>query len=372
MGFVLIVDDDPLNRRLLTNSLQLQGHRTAMAVDGASALRALADEEPDVVLLDIVMPGIDGIQVLEHIKEDPALAHLPVIVISGVDDADSVIRCIEKGAEDFLPKPFDAAILRARVNAGLARKSLHDLERERVRSVFGRFLPEPVVDEMLARTDGEATIAPEHLTASVLFADLRSFTTFAEERPVDEVIETLNRYVGRMADAVLDNGGTLIDVMGDGIMAVFGAPIPSDDHADLALDAARAMLGDHLPALNAWLRTRGWDRPFHMGVGVHSGPLLSGSVGSGRRLNYTVVGDAVNTASRIESMTKDLPFDGLLSDETYRSLHKARDDIEFAGEFDVRGRRSRIALWGVHPRAAAPLNGLGAVTGSTVTEVSPS
>ena len=114
----------------------------------------LAEDPPDVVLLDLVMPGMDGMEVLERIKGDDALRHLPVIVISGMDDAESVVRCIEMGAEDFLPKPFDPVILRARVNAGLNRKLLHDLEQERVRSVFARFVPESVVAALLDRTNG--------------------------------------------------------------------------------------------------------------------------------------------------------------------------------------------------------------------------
>ena len=195
----------------------------------------LAEDPPDVVLLDLVMPGMDGIEVLERIKGDDALRHLPVIVISGVDDAESVVRCIEMGAEDFLPKPFDPVILRARVNAGLNRKLLHDLEQQRVRSVFARFVPESVVGALLDRTEGGSTIPAESLTGTVLFGDLRGFTPFAEARPVDQVIEVLNRYLGLMTDAVLDHGGTLVDYMGDGVMAAFGAPVPMDDHADLAV-----------------------------------------------------------------------------------------------------------------------------------------
>ncbi|HEX9121826.1 MAG TPA: response regulator, partial [Actinomycetota bacterium] len=276
MGHVLIVDDDPLNRRLLTASLEADGHRTASADDGLAALAALDTDPPDVVLLDIVMPGIDGIGVLERMKRDPTLRHIPVIMISGVDDADSVIRCLEIGAEDFLPKPFDRAILRARVSAGLNRKAIHDLEQERVRHLFARFLPESLVAELLAKSDGEPTIRPELLTATVLFADLRNFTAFAEGRPVDEVIATLNRYLSLVTDAVLDNGGTLIDVMGDGVMAAFGAPIASDDHADRALAAAREMAGEKLTAFNGWLRDAGLGDGFRIGVGINSGPVMSG------------------------------------------------------------------------------------------------
>ena len=140
-GHVLVVDDDALNRRLVTATLAREGLRTTSANDGAAALAAIGEDPPDVILLDIEMPGMNGIEVLERIKSDEKLRHLPVVMISGIDDAQSVVRCLEAGADDFLPKPFDAAILRARINAGLDRKALHDLEHERVRDIFMRFLP---------------------------------------------------------------------------------------------------------------------------------------------------------------------------------------------------------------------------------------
>ena len=222
-GHVLVVDDDALNRRLVTATLAREGLRTTSANDGAEALKAIREEPPDVILLDIEMPGIDGFEVLGQIKADEKLRHLPVIMISGLDDTESVVRCLESGADDFLPKPFDAAILRARINAGLDRKALHDLEHERVRDIFMRFLPEPMVDEVLARTDGDARIRPELLTGTVLFGDLRRFTSFAEGRPVDEIIEAI--YVPHADDR---RGArprrTIVDYMGDGIMAARSAP----------------------------------------------------------------------------------------------------------------------------------------------------
>jgi class 3 adenylate cyclase len=343
---VLVVDDDPLNRRLLTTSLERDGHTTASAVDGEEALAILATEAPDVVLLDLVMPGLDGMAVLERMKDDPSLRHVPVIVISGVDEAASVVRCIEMGADDFLPKPFDPVILRARLDAGLNRKRLHDLEREHVRQVFARFLPEALVGEVLSRSDGEATIPAELLTGTVLFGDLRGFTPFAETLPVERVIQVLNRYLGLMTDAILDHGGTLVDYMGDGVMAAFGAPVPSEDHADRAVAAARTMVGVQLPTFNAWLGAEGLGDGFRMGIGLNSGPVMSGSVGSERRLDYAVIGDTVNTASRIEGLTKEAPYPVLLAEETYRSLREPPDGLSFVGEFEIRGRRSRIKLWG--------------------------
>ena len=356
VGRVLVVDDDALNRRLLTASLEREGHSATAVENGGSALIALAGSPFDLVLLDILMPGLDGIEVLERMKHDPDLLHIPVIMISGVEDTESIARCIEAGAEDFLPKPFDPVILRARVNAGLNRKALHDLEQLRVRQVFTRFLPESLVDQVLAKSDGEPTIGAELLTGTVLFADLRGFTTYAEARPVDQVIAALNRYVSLMTDAILDNGGTMIACLGDGVISAFGAPVPEDDHADRALAAARVMAGDKLREFNAWLRDAGLGDGFRMGVGINSGALMSGSVGSSRRLDYTVIGDTVNAASRIEGLTKEVPFPVLLSDETYAALRGAPpEDLVFVDEFEIRGRRSRIKLWGL----GAPLEGGG-------------
>ena len=146
-GHILIVDDDPLNRRVLTKSLDNDGHRTTDVDNGFAALTALEADPPDVVLLDVVMPGLDGIEVLERMKANADLRHIPVIMISGVDDTDSIVRCLEAGAEDYLPKPFDPVILRARIGAGLNRKRLSDLEQDRVRTVFTRFLPEPIAPD---------------------------------------------------------------------------------------------------------------------------------------------------------------------------------------------------------------------------------
>ncbi len=346
MGNILVIDDDPLNRRLLTATLERQGHRASSAEDGKTALAMLAEDRPDVVLLDLVMPGMDGIEVLERIKADEELRHLPVIVISGVDDAESVVRCIEMGAEDFLPKPFDPVILQARVNAGLNRKALHDLEQQRVRSVFARFVPESLVGALLDRTDGGSTIPAESLTGTVLFGDLRGFTPFAESLPVDQVIDVLNHYLSLMTDAILDNGGTLVDYMGDGVMAAFGAPVPVHDHADRAIAAARSMLDREAPRVQRLARHVRRRDGFRMGIGINSGPVMSGSVGSERRLEYAVIGDTVNTASRIEGITKQVPHAVLISEGTYTSL-SSTEGLAFVDEFEIRGRRSRIKLWGL-------------------------
>jgi adenylate cyclase len=344
-GHILIVDDDALNRRLLTKSLENDGHRTTDVDNGFAALSALEAERPDLVLLDIVMPGLDGIEVLERMKADADFRHIPVIMISGVDDTESVVRCLESGAEDILPKPFDPAILRARIGAGLNRKRLSDLEQERVRNMFTRFLPEQIAAEMLARSDGEASIRAVRLWGTVMFVDLRGFTTFAESRPVEEVIKVLNRYQGTMSDAVLDHGGTLVSYLGDGLMAVFGVPIEGLDHADRAVAAAREMATDRLSDFNDWLRAEGIADGFRMGIGLNSGRVMSGTLGSERRIDYTVIGDTVNSAARIEQLTKQTGHAILLSDQTRTNMTGATDELVFVDEFEIRGKLSRIKLW---------------------------
>jgi class 3 adenylate cyclase len=346
---VIVVDDEPINRRLLARSLAREGHSVTTAENGREALDRVREAPPDVVLLDVLMPGIDGFAVLREIKADAALRDIPVIMISALEDFESVVRCIELGAEDYLPKPFDPVLLRARINAGLNKRRLGELERARVRDVFARFLPESIVDEVLLRADGAARLGGVRLIGTALFTDLRGFTTFAESTPPDRVIEVLNRFLTEMTDAVLDNGGTLVTYLGDGLLAVFGAPIACDDHADRALATAREMLHERLPRFNEWLRTVRHDG-FDIGIGVSSGPLMSGNVGSERRLEYTAIGDTVNTAARIEAHTKLVPHAALVSEAT-RDLLTRDDGLVFVDEITLRGRTKSTRLWGFSPGA---------------------
>jgi adenylate cyclase len=350
---VLVVDDDPVNRMLLSRSLERDGHRVATAEDGRQAWEMLQRDEFDVVLLDVLMPELDGCEVLERIEGDTELRHLPVIMVSALDELETVVRCIELGAQDYLPKPFNPVLLRARINAGLAKKRLRELERRQVRDAFSRFVPEQIVDEVLTRTDEDLRLAGVRRNATVMFGDLRGFTTFAQTMPADIVIDVLNEYLSEMSDAVLDNGGTLVAYMGDGIMAVFGAPLEVTDHADRALDAAREMLRERLPRFNGWLRENRFGDGFDMGVGVNSGPVMSGTVGSARRLEYAAVGDTTNTAARLEAMTKGTPHSILIAESTWELLRRPRDDLIFVNELEVRGKHARIKAWTLAEAALA-------------------
>src|SRR4051812_17940305 len=328
--------------------LEQDGHAVRAAADGVEALDMFAEEPSDVVLLDIVMPGLDGISVLEQLKATPGAEHVPVIMISAIDQTESVVRCIETGADDYLAKPFNPVILRARIRAGLTKKRLHDLERARVHDVFSRFLPEHVVEDVLERTDDDLRLGGVSTVGTVMFTDLRGFTAFSENRAPELVIEALNRYFDETSDAILEHGGTLVAYRGDGFLAVFGAPIETADHADRALATARDMVETRLPRFNEWLGSNGLGEEVRMGVGLNSGPFMSGNVGSLRRLEYTVHGDTVNTASRIESLTKTLAGPILLSESTRAALLHPPGDLRPVGEVEVRGRQAAVGLWTVH------------------------
>ena len=342
---ILIADDDAVSRMLLTRLLERDGHDVRAAEDGTQALELFSEEPADVVLLDIVMPGLDGVSVLQRLKQSADGQHVPVIMISAVDEIDSVVRCIETGADDYLPKPVNPVILRARINAGLMKKRVHELERERVHDVFSRFVPEHVVDDVLARTDHDLRLGGVQSVGTVVFTDLRGFTAFSEARQPELVIEALNKYFDETSESILEHGGTLVAYRGDGFLAAFGAPIAADDHADRALATARDIVDNRLRRFNDWLRNEGVAEDIHLGVGLNSGPFMSGNVGSHRRLEYTIHGDTVNTASRIEGMTKTIRSPILLAGSTREALLRPPDDLRYVAEFEIRGRKSAVPLW---------------------------
>jgi adenylate cyclase len=179
----------------------------------------------------------------------------------------------------------------------------------------------------------------------VLFSDLRGFTSFSQSQPARQVIDVVNHYLNEMTEAILDAGGTIIAYMGDGIMAVFGAPLEQEDNADRAVAAAREMVGPRLDRFNDWLESQGFDRRFEMGLGLHSGPVMAGNVGSEQRMEYTAIGDTTNTASRLEGMTKDSDAMVFISTATRERMHGPRDGLEYRGEKAIRGREEKLGVW---------------------------
>jgi adenylate cyclase len=230
---------------------------------------------------------------------------------------------------------------------------LNALERQRVHDTFARFVPAAVVSEVLARTDDDLRLGGERREATVLFSDLRGFTSYSEQLSPEAVIDVLNRYLGEMSDAIMDHGGTLVAYMGDGIMALFGAPLDQPDHADRAVAAAREMLEARLPRFNAWMEEAGMGRGFDMGIGLNTGTVMTGQVGSERRVEYTAIGDTTNTASRLEGMTKGTGHQVFIADSTRGALQREVPDLELVGEYEVRGRSRAITVWTLPTRGGS-------------------
>lgn len=218
--------------------------------------------------------------------------------------------------------------------------------RQQLRDAFARFVPEQAVEEVLAASGGGRALRGVEREATVIFADLRGFTARSQRESAQDVIEFLNRYLAGMSEAILANGGTVVSYMGDGLMAVFGAPLPQDDHADRALAATREMLGPRLDAFNAWLTAAGGDA-VGLSIGLHSGSVASGTVGSERRLEYAVVGHTTNVAARLESLTRSVGCDVLLSDATRTRLRRESGDLVAVGPVQVKGVDEPLLLWSV-------------------------
>ena len=244
------------------------------------------------------------------------------------------------------------ALILAIVGSLVVHYLLEAFERQRVRDTFARFVPDQVVGEVLDRTDEDLRLGGRRAEVTVLFSDIRGFTTFSEKREPEEVLEILNRYHEEMTAAVMEHGGTLVSFIGDGIYALFGAPLEQEDNADRALAAALEMLEVRLPRVNDWMRERGVGEEFQIGIGLNSGPVMAGNLGSAQRLEYTAIGDTVNTAARLEGMTKGSGHHLFISDSTREQLSRERVELEFVEEMPVRGRTEQIKVWAPAQRAA--------------------
>ncbi len=301
---ILVVDDDALNRILIVTNLEEQGYQVLEAENGQEALDKLRRSEFDLVLLDLLMPVMDGFETLRQIKADLNLRHLPVIVISALEEMDSVVRCIEMGATDHLPKPFDPLLLNARMNASLVSKRLRDLEQaylqqieveqKRSERLLLNVLPGPIA-ERLKR--GEQTIVESFQSVTVLFGDLVGFTRFVSQHSPPEMLNLLNTIFRTFDEIVERYGLEKIKTIGDAYMLAGGLPLPRAGHVQLMAQAALEM-----QEAMARLNEEGAIPPFQMRMGIHLGPVVAGVIGS-QKFSYDLWGDTVNTASRVQAFS---------------------------------------------------------------------
>jgi adenylate cyclase len=295
-----------------------------------------------LALLLIALMAVAPAAATVRLKPVPALLAAAVL---GVVYAGLAQLAFDVGTVLPVVYPLLALVLSA-LGALAVNYVMTSFERQRVHDTFARFVPQAVVADVLERVDdGDLRFGGVRRECTVLFSDLRGFTSFAEELDPDRVIEVLNRYLEEMSDAIMDQGGTLVSYMGDGIMAVFGAPLGQEDHADRALAAAGEMLKVRLPRFNRWMSEQGLGEGFTMGIGLNSGTVMSGQVGSRRRTEYTAIGDTTNTAARLEGMTKGSGHQLFVADSTRRAQRQDSDELELVGEREVRGRTRTITIW---------------------------
>ena len=317
---ILVVDDNASNRELLRRRLERQGHTVLLAAGGAQALTMTKDTPVDLILLDLLMPDVNGFDVLRALKSDPARRDIPVIMISALNEIDSIVRCIEAGAEDYLAKPFDPVLLRARIGSSLEKKRLRDREREALAALHAEkerseqlllnILPAPIV----ARLKGGEPVIADHLTnVTILFSDFVGFTELSARLPAQELVGALGRVFSAFDTLALRLGVEKIKTIGDAYMVACGLFGPRDDHAQAVADMALAMT-ETLQSMNDTLPS-----PLEIRIGINSGEVIAGVIGA-HKFIYDIWGDAVNIASRLES--NSLPGRIHVSRTTYEHLSK--------------------------------------------------
>ena len=334
---LLIVDDNKVNRMVLSRSLEQQGHVVETAENGREGLEKFRTGVFDLMLLDIEMPEMDGFEVLEACLNDVDLRQIPIIMTSAMEELDAVVKCVELGAEDYLTKPVNPILLRARVNASLEKKRLRDEQRR----LFRTFATKEVAEQLLR---SGFSLGGKQVKASIMFADIRSFTTIAENQEPSESIDLLNQYFSLMFDAITNNGGTVNQVVGDGLMAVFGAPIFFEDHSEKAVRAALQML-EQLKVFNQNQLAQG-KMQIRIGIGIATGQMVAGYTGTQTRAIYTCIGDTVNVASRIEEYTKEALHPLLIDNYTRESLPEDIK-VEDLGKIIFKGKNQAINVFAV-------------------------
>jgi class 3 adenylate cyclase len=335
---ILVVDDTPQNLDLLTRRLRSQGYEVATAADGEEALARVAELAPDLVLLDIMMPRLDGIETVRRLKADPAHRHIPVILVTAKSDPRDVVEGLDAGGDDYLTKPIDHAALLARVRSMLRIKTLHDTVQDQARELsdwnrllerrvsdqveqigrmdrLRRFLPPQVADLVIAERHGSDPLASHRRDVTVIFGDLRGFTSFAETAEPEEVIAVLREYHAAIGELVQQYEGTLERFVGDGVLILFNDPLPQEDHTERAVRMALEMRE------RVHVLAERWSWRGHMlgfGIGVARGYATLGSVGFERRLEYSVIGPVPNLACRLCDEAK--PGQILISEHVFAAL----------------------------------------------------
>jgi adenylate cyclase len=353
---ILVVDDDSDVRDMLAEAVVSFGYRCLVADSAHTALGLLEDGSPDLVLTDVHMPGLGGVEFCRRLKTDPRFQLMPVVLLTAIADLPARIAGLDAGADDFFAKPCDMVELRTRLRSLLRIKDLHDdlaTKNRLLRALFGRYVSEDVAAEIIRHPDKHLALDGEKREVTILFGDLRGFTSLAETLDPSDVVRILNSYLSAIVEVVFERGGTLDKFHGDGIMALFGAPVEHNDDPGRAVRCALA-LQDRIPRLVI----PGFpDLRLQMGIGINTGVVVAGNIGSERRMDYTVIGSEVNLAQRFEASAG--PGQILVTGNTYA---RVQDEVQVRdlGPLRVKGLSTGVPAFdvlGLMPaRAATPLN----------------
>jgi len=356
---VLIVDDDPDMVAFFAHLLITEGMGVDAAYDGEAALAHIAATPPDLVLLDVVMPGMSGFEVCERLKADPATALIPVVLVTVLEDHASRVRGIEAGADDFLCKPVSREELLARVKT---LRRLHQTRRElegrrlaaevrrkeAIRRTFSRYLSPRLAGQIMDDLGDEAAsfkVDARRAAVVALFADLRGFTRITESIDVDNVVGMLNEYFTVLTEVAYENDGTIFNMAGDSLLVGFNVPFDQVDAPARAWRTAEAMVSRFAPIAAAWKQRHGVDAG--IGIGMCRGEAIIGNVGSPHYMSYTVIGDTVNTAAHLMQMAKASEL--LLSGAAYQAIRDlvpaAR--VESRGEVALRGKSGATPVYSI-------------------------
>jgi class 3 adenylate cyclase len=314
---------------------------------------------PDLVLLDVMMPGTDGFQICEHLKADASTAMIPVVLVTALEDQKSRVRGIRAGADDFLSKPVHREELVARVTTlrrlHATRRELESRRlaaevqrKEALRRTFSRYIAPRLADRIIADMENEGTPfrqGAQRVSLVALFADLRGFTRLTESTRVDEVVSLLNEYFSVITEATYRHDGTIFSMAGDSLLVGFNVPFPQSDAAARAWGTARDMLASFAPVHQRWTASGGV--PTGLGIGIASGEAILGNVGSPHYMSYTIIGDAVNTASRLVQSAR--PGEILVTGRVYESIRSMlpAGKAKSQGEVSLRGKSGATSVWSI-------------------------
>jgi adenylate cyclase len=340
---ILLVNDEPDTLQLIRKILQADGFEIALATNGLEALAYIEEHEPDLLLLDVVMPQMDGMAVLKELRKRDRVTG--VIMVSALSSEQLVVQAMLDGADDFVGKPFTLKTIRVRIRQALEKSRLrrenlklqHELQiaHDKIRALFSRYMAAPVVERLLS-SPTLPSLGGERQITTVLFMDFCDYSSLSHNLEPDRVLQILNQHLGLVTNAILQEEGTMDKFIGDGVMALFNAPVPQPDHA---LRAARSAIAirdsviewgrSHSPALN-------------IRIGIHTGETLVGNIGTPEFMNYTAIGDTVNVAKRLQEESTDNAI--IISDTTVDLLP---DYFQFTGlgERVVKGRQTPTALY---------------------------